>query len=91
MIRVISAEATDDYKLRVLLTNNKKGIFDVSPYLDKGVFQELRDLNYFRLVRVAYGGVMWPHEQDFSPETIEYELQQDQSPKKPFWRTADSR
>jgi hypothetical protein len=39
------------------------------------VFSELKDLRYFRRVIVAFGGVMWPHEQDFSPETIEYELQ----------------
>ncbi|MDP2982328.1 MAG: hypothetical protein Q8O92_03240 [Candidatus Latescibacter sp.] len=32
-----------------------------------------RDKRYCR-VRVAFGGVMWPHEQDFSAETIECEL-----------------
>jgi len=79
MVKVISAEAMENYKLRVLLSNNKKGIFDVSPYLDKGIFRELRDPQYFRRVGVAYGGVMWPHEQDFSAETIEYELQREQS------------
>jgi hypothetical protein len=66
----------DDYMLRIHLSNGNSGIFDVSPYLDKGVFTELRDPQYFRRVRVAFGGVMWPHEQDFSPETIEYELQE---------------
>ena len=91
MAKVVSAEAIDNYKLRVVLSNGETGIFDVSPYLDKGVFRQLKDEKYFRLVRVAYGGVTWPQEQDFSPETIEYELQQDQPPKRPFWRTADSR
>lgn len=91
MVRVISAEPAENHKLRVILSNNKRGIFDVSPYLGKGVFCELRDQEYFRRVRVAYGGIMWPHEQDFSAETIEYELQQDQSPKRPFERAADSR
>lgn len=80
MVKVMSAEAIDSHRLRVLLSDNRKGIFDVSPYLDKGVFRELRDEQYFRLVRVAFGGVMWPHEQDFSPETIEYELKSDPSP-----------
>ncbi len=78
MIKVISAEPIENYKLRILLSNGKKGIFDVSPYLDKGVFHELKEQQYFCRVKVAYGGVMWPHEQDFSPETIEYELQQEE-------------
>lgn len=80
MIKVISVEAIENHKLRVLLSNSRKGIFGVSRYLDKSVFQELRDPQYFRRVRVAYGGVMWPHEQDFSAESIEYELQQEQTP-----------
>jgi len=42
----------------------------------KGVFQELKDQGYFRQIKVAFGGVMWPHEQDFSPETIEVELRE---------------
>lgn len=82
MVKVVSVEAIDNHKLRVLLSNNRRGIFDVSPYLDKGVFRELKDQQYFRRVRVAYGGVVWPHEQDFSAETIEYELQEEQVPER---------
>jgi hypothetical protein len=81
MVKVISVKAIENHKLWVSLSNDKKGIFDVSPYLDEGVFRELRDPKYFLRVRVAYGGVTWPHEQDFSAETIEYELQREQSPK----------
>ena len=75
MVKVISAEPAEGYKLRIQLSNGKNGLFDVSPYLDKGVFRELKDAQYFRRVKVAFGGIMWPHEQDFSAEAIEYELQ----------------
>ena len=77
MVNVISAEPLEDYKLRIRLSDGRTGLFDVSPYLDKGVFHELKEPAYFRCVRVAFGGVTWPHEQDFSPETIEYELQEE--------------
>jgi hypothetical protein len=50
-------------------------VFDVSPYLDRGVFKELKDLKNFRRVYLAYGTVVWPHEIDIAPETIEMELQ----------------
>jgi hypothetical protein len=76
MTKVISVDPIEDYKLRIEFSNGRKGIFDVSPYVDKGVFVELKDSAYFRSVRPAFGGVMWPHEQDFSAETIEYELQE---------------
>ncbi len=77
MIKVISADPVENYKLKVALSNGKQGIFDVAPYLDRGVFHELKDYDYFRRVKVAFGGVMWPHEQDFSADTIEFELREE--------------
>jgi len=38
--------------------------------LEKGVFSELKDEQYFKQVRVAYGSVEWPNEQDFSKDTV---------------------
>ena len=38
--------------------------------LNKGVFTELRDPSYFRSVRLAFGSVAWPSEQDFGPESL---------------------
>jgi hypothetical protein len=75
MIKVISVEPMKDYLLKVKLSNGKCGIFDVKPYLDKGIFKELKDSQYFKSVKIAFGGIMWPHEQDFSADTIEFELQ----------------
>lgn len=80
MIKVISVRPLNDYKLFIKLSNGKEGIFDVSPYLGKGIFQELKDEKYFCNVKVAFGGILWPNEQDFSAETIEYELQQEKIP-----------
>ena len=76
MIRVITVEPIENYQLKVLLSNGKQGLFDVKPYLETGVFQELKKPAYFRRVKVEphFGGVMWPNEQDFSPDTIEFKL-----------------
>ena len=90
MVKVVSAEPIQGYKLRIQLSNGKRGLFDVSPYLDKGVFHELKEPSYFSRVKVAFGGVMWPHEQDFSAGTIEYELKEE-SPNKSLQRTANRR
>lgn len=74
MNKVISVEPRDKYILFVRLSSGKAGEFDVSRYLDKGIFEELRDPSYFKLAKPAFGGVVWPHEQDFSADTIEVEM-----------------
>jgi hypothetical protein len=50
-------------------------VFDVKPYLKGSAFQELTNESYFRLVRPAHHGIAWPHEQDFSADTIVYDIQ----------------
>ncbi len=40
-----------DHTLFVELSNGCSGSFDVKPYLEKGVFKELKDINYFKKVK----------------------------------------
>ncbi len=68
--RVKSVKPTDDFRLQILFTNGERGTYDCSPLLDFGVFQELRDLNYFKRARLVDGTVAWPHEQDICPDTL---------------------
>ena len=63
-----------DYQIYVEIENGRKGIFDLKPYLDHGVFSELRDVSYFNQVGILLGAVTWPHEQDIAPETLLAEL-----------------
>lgn len=65
----------DDYKIYVELSDGRTGAFDLKPYLDQGVFRELRDKNYFANVRITLGTVTWPHGQDIAPETLASELE----------------
>ncbi len=74
MVRIVKVIPLENFQLKILLSNGRNGVFDVSPYLNIGVFNELKDKRYFRQVKIAYGGISWPNEQDFSAETIEYEL-----------------
>lgn len=67
---VKSVIAIDRYKLQLQFENGEQKVFDVSPYLDKGIFAELKNESYFKQVRVAFGAVEWPHEQDFSRDTL---------------------
>jgi hypothetical protein len=68
--RVKCVSALFDYKLQLEFTNGERGLYDCSPLLDFGVFQELKDLNYFKQACVLDGTVVWPHEQDICPDTL---------------------
>jgi hypothetical protein len=67
---VIKVEAKQDYKLKVFFENAEVRLFDAAPFLDKGIFNELKNLSYFKQVKVAFGSIEWPHEQDFSKDTL---------------------
>ena len=64
----------DDFRIYVEIEDGRKGVFDLKPYLDHGVFQELRDKQYFNRVGIVFGAVTWPHEQDIAPETLVAEM-----------------
>jgi hypothetical protein len=72
MLTVQEIFVLDAYKLRAKLSNGVEGIFDVSPYLHKGIFTQLQDIDYFKCVRINFCGICWPNGQDFSADTIEY-------------------
>ena len=63
-----------DYRIYVELEDERKGIFDLTPYLDRGVLRELRDVHYFNQVGILFGAVTWPNEQDIAPETLLAEM-----------------
>jgi len=59
-----------NYYIYVEIKNGEKGVFDLKPYLERGVFRELKDVNYFNQVYILFGAVTWVHEQDIAPETL---------------------
>ncbi len=70
MKKVIAVNANEDFSLDLRFNDGSVRRFDVKPYLDAGVFRELKDVAYFKQVTFAFGTVQWPHEQDISPETL---------------------
>jgi hypothetical protein len=70
MKKVVLVKANEDFSLDLKFNDNTVRRFDARPYLDFGVFNELKDIGYFKQVSIAYGTVQWPHEQDFSPDTL---------------------
>lgn len=78
MDTIVKAIPLDDYKIEILTSSGVAGIFDVKPYLKGSAFKELENQSYFRLVRPAHHGIRWPNEQDFSSDTIIFDIEKSQ-------------
>ncbi len=78
MDTIVKAVPLDDHKIEIVTSSGFEGIFDVKPYLKGSAFKELEDQSYFRLVRPAHRGIMWPNEQDFSSDTIIWDIKHSQ-------------
>jgi Protein of unknown function (DUF2442) len=70
---LIDAKASDGYLVHVRFEDGLTTDVDLSYLLDYGgVFEPLRDLNFFRLLRAdpEAGTIVWPNEADIAPETL---------------------
>lgn len=70
MKRVLAVKPNDDFTLDLTFDDGLSRRFDAKPYLNTGIFVELKDPEYFMNVVVSYGTVQWKNEQDFAPETL---------------------
>ena len=71
MLRIRSARALDDYRVRLTLTNGDTVERDLTDIIWGPVFQPLLD-DYarFRQVQVEAGTLTWPGDLDFDPDTL---------------------
>ena len=59
-----------EHRLLLEFANGETRLFDLTPWLDKGVFRALRDSPEFTQARVVDGSVEWPGEIDLSYDTL---------------------
>ena len=68
--KVRSARALARHRLLLEFTNGEQRVFDVTPYLTRGVFQELQNPASFAALRVVAGSIECPGEIDLSYDTL---------------------
>jgi len=71
--RVISVKPEQGYFLILNFSNGEVRRFDVNPYLDKGIFQELKDISKFNSVHPDGLSVEWANEAALCPDTIYFD------------------
>ena len=59
-----------NHRLLLEFSNGEMRLFDLTPWLDKGVFRALRDSPEFAQAEVVDGSVEWPGEIDLSFDTL---------------------
>ena len=67
---VVNVKPEKDYTLHVWFANGEEGMLDMKPYLERGIFRELRDLSMFNSVRPFIGTIQWANEADLCPDTV---------------------
>ena len=70
---IVAAKAVGDYRLHLRFEDGVEGVVDLAPHLSfRGVFELLRDREYFAQVRVDadLGTVVWPNGADLDPDVL---------------------
>ena len=70
MESVVRVVPHDDFTLELWSDTGDHRLFDARPYLNKGVFVQLQNIQRFRQAFVALDTVCWPGEIDIAPETL---------------------
>jgi len=70
LIAVKKVRALPDYRLELLFSDGSLRCFDMTPYLDNGVFAELKDPKMFNAARIDFDTVAWPNGADLCPEVL---------------------
>ena len=68
--RVLMVKPEKDYCLELTFSNGQVKFFDMKPYLEVGVFRELKDNSLFNSVHPFLGSIQWKNGQDLCPDTL---------------------
>lgn len=61
---------SNNYQLVLTFENGEKRRLDMQPYLDNGIFKELKDISIFNTVKISFDTIEWDNEADLDPEFL---------------------
>ena len=68
--RVKNVVPNNNFTLTITFTNDEVKEFDVKPYLNIGIFKELKEISLFISVKPFIGSIQWMNGLDFCPDTL---------------------
>lgn len=69
-LAIIDVTPLENYHLLLTFENGEQRQFDMTPYLDLGIFRELKDIRMFRTVKKSFDTIAWDNEADIDPEML---------------------
>ena len=60
----------NDYILHLTFENGENRRFDMKPYLEIGIFRQLKDVSIFNTAHISFDTVEWNNKADFDPEIL---------------------
>lgn len=70
---VKKVQAIENYFLNLIFETGEEKIFDMKPYLNRGIFKELLDVELFKKVHISFDTIEWENGADLDPEVL-YEM-----------------
>ena len=68
--RVVNVQPLAGHQMDLTFTNGEVKRFDMRPYLDIGLFTELKQEAMFATAKAALGTVTWENGADLCPDTL---------------------
>lgn len=69
-VSVKNVRPLSDFKLAITFENGAEKLFDAKPYLENGIFRELKDEKLFNSVHVSFDTIEWDNGADLDPELL---------------------
>jgi hypothetical protein len=70
LIWITKANYLNEYKIELEFNNQKKGVVNLKPYLDKKIYEPLKNLSNFKKFQLNSWTIEWENGADFSPEFL---------------------
>ncbi|MBI5727016.1 MAG: DUF2442 domain-containing protein [Ignavibacteriales bacterium] len=68
--RIINVEPLAEYKLKLFFSSGEIKIMNITPYLEIGDFNELKDVPLFNSVKPFLGSIQWSNGLDLCPDCL---------------------
>lgn len=68
--RIVNVIPDQNYTLSITFANGEVKSFDMKPYLEIGMFKELKDKSVFNSVKPFLGSIQWANGLDLCPDTL---------------------
>ena len=67
---IISVNPLPEYRLELEFDTGETKVFDMKPYLEIGIFRQLKNESIFKTVHVSFDTIEWERGIDIDPEVV---------------------